>query len=359
MRLTSKTGTWPLSVHGGAGAETEKGRFMQGMRTQEDVAGLIRAGRRLLVAADEALLAGLPAGEWIGGSIPYFMTEAGGMFSRDLIHVTLLPDYVDSASIAVYGAESVASIYRDAPDHGFSLAIVPASSPTHLAFALGALDFVGYATRPLVGWVAGVATQMLETARPLVFDGRTGTGRADGMVVLHATLPASYYAEVQSINIFRPGDGPIIEFPNDSFLAREAWVDGRRVRFADWCRGRDLRLPLITEYLGMTINTSFQGIRGSGENASVHFYAPVFRGQRYRHAAPVGDYAAAFASRLEGERPIAGQETLFACNCVLNYLFGELEGKRMGTLTGPITFGEIAYQLLNQTMVRLMLLRRF
>jgi hypothetical protein len=37
----------------------------------------------------------------------------------------------------------------------------------------------------------------------------------------------------------------------------------------------------------------------------------------------------------------------------LNYLYGKLEGRKTGDLTGPITFGEIAFQLLNQTLVYL------
>jgi len=36
---------------------------------------------------------------------------------------------------------------------------------------------------------------------------------------------------------------------------------------------------------------------------------------------------------------------------VLNYVYGELENKRTGNLTGPMTFGEIAFQVLNQTLV--------
>ncbi len=77
-------------------------------------------------------------------------------------------------------------------------------------------------------------------------------------------------------------------------------------------------------------------------------YAPVFTGVDYRFAKPVGDYAAAFRSRL------ASQETgdvAFSCNCILNFLFGSLEGKTIGGAPGPVTFGEIAYQLLNQTLV--------
>jgi hypothetical protein len=32
---------------------------------------------------------------------------------------------------------------------------------------------------------------------------------------------------------------------------------------------------------------------------------------------------------------------------------GELEGLPVGNLVGPMTFGQIAYQLVNQTVVRL------
>jgi hypothetical protein len=32
-------------------------------------------------------------------------------------------------------------------------------------------------------------------------------------------------------------------------------------------------------------------------------------------------------------------------------LYSELEGKKTASIIGPITFGEIAYQLLNQTLV--------
>ena len=41
----------------------------------------------------------------------------------------------------------------------------------------------------------------------------------------------------------------------------------------------------------------------------------------------------------------------FSCNCILNYLYGNLEGQQSIPIGGPATFGEIAYVLLNQTMV--------
>ncbi len=43
----------------------------------------------------------------------------------------------------------------------------------------------------------------------------------------------------------------------------------------------------------------------------------------------------------------------FSCNCILDDLYSELAGKRTGIFTGPVTFGEIAYQLVNQTLAYL------
>jgi hypothetical protein len=48
-----------------------------------------------------------------------------------------------------------------------------------------------------------------------------------------------------------------------------------------------------------------------------------------------------------------GHQIIFSCNCILNYLYSGLKGKKTAGITGPATFGEIAYQLLNQTMVYL------
>ena len=49
----------------------------------DEVIYLIKQDKRLLLAGDEELLKKLPEGNWIGGSIPYFMAENGGMLSKD------------------------------------------------------------------------------------------------------------------------------------------------------------------------------------------------------------------------------------------------------------------------------------
>jgi hypothetical protein len=52
-------------------------------------------------------------------------------------------------------------------------------------------------------------------------------------------------------------------------------------------------------------------------------------------------------------KAIGGTQYVLSCNCILNFLCGELEGKDLGAFYGPITLGEIAYQLLTQTLVYL------
>lgn len=84
------------------------------------------------------------------------------------------------------------------------------------------------------------------------------------------------------------------------------------------------------------------------ETDTVEFYAPVFPGVEYRVAQPVSDHVGAFESAMRQHRSAA----VFSC-CILNYLYAELEGKPSG-LIGTVTFGEIAHQLLNQTVVRLL-----
>jgi hypothetical protein len=61
----------------------------------------------------------------------------------------------------------------------------------------------------------------------------------------------------------------------------------------------------------------------------------------------VGDFVKDFRTRVPQN---VGDNLIFSCNCILNYLYADLEGKKTADFTGPITFGEIAYQLLNQTL---------
>lgn len=314
---------------------------------KSDVIAMIAAGKKLLLAGDESVLSDLPAGNWIAGTIPYFMGEKGGIFTQSDIFVTELPDFVLATHVKVYDETNIQNVYADAPRHGFSVILIPASSPTHFTFALNAPGFPGFATKPLIGWIAGGALNS-EATTPKVFDGTRQQALENGAVVLHVELPANKLAEIDIVNIFEQSDGDTITFPEDGFSAGDVLINGQPKNFAEYLRENkiDTRLLLITDLYGAKINISFKSM--DFDQKVVHFYAPVFKGYRYKIARPVDDYFGSFVNRVPQN---AGERVFFACNCILNFLYAGLEGRKFANFTGPITFGEIAYQLLNQTLV--------
>jgi hypothetical protein len=316
----------------------------------EEVVDLIKQNKILLLAGDEELLKKLPEGSWIGGSIPYFMAENGGMMTKDLIMVNEIPSFVEEFNSRSYDISDIKNIYKDGYDNGFTVVIIPASSDTHLSFAINAPDYRHFAAKPLIGWISGVLLEDLGKKTPKTFIGAGKSASNRNAVAMHVKLPAEKFAEISIINIFTPGDGDTIEFIETGFETKEALINGQKQNFIDYLKTNniDLRLPLVADYSGSMINVSFQGIDEAKD--IVNFYAPVFKGITYKQASPVSNYIEQFTKELPAGE---SHDVTFSCNCILNYLFSELEGKRTGGITGPITFGEIAYQLLNQTMVNL------
>lgn len=319
------------------------------MYSKNDVTTMIKAGKKLLLAGDEKSLNDLPAGSWIAGTIPYFMSEHGGMFSQEQIYVSELPDYVLKTEVKVYDETNIHQVYKDAPHYGFSIIIIPFSCPLHFNFALKAPSFPGFATSPLIGWIAGVCLSEPE-ATPKVFDGTQGRALGNEAVVLHVELPSNKLVEIDMVNIFEQGDGDTIIFLHDGFSATDVLINDQMKNFADYLTENavDTKLPLVADLSGAMINVSFKNVDLAEKQ--VDLYAPVFAGIRYKIASPVGNYMDDFLTKVpEG----VGDNLCFSCNCILNYLYADLENKKTAGFTGPITFGEIAYQLLNQTMVYL------
>jgi len=314
-----------------------------------EVADLITRGERLLVAGDAALLQRLPRGAWVGGSIPYFMGDEGGLVDRDVLYVDVLPPEVVEVSLQTYRADSLAALPTDGFDHGFSVIILPAASPVHLAFAEKGPDLPGIYDRPLVGWIAGVHLADLDVEAACVVLGSEGRSSHDEAVVLHARLAEGKTATLDILNLFTQGAGASLTFAETGFSQADVWVDGERHNFARYLKevGHDVRMPLVADYFGAMVNVSFRAV--AEDDAKVDLFAPVFAGVEYRLAAPVADYVGEFERRA----PRDSVHPVFACNCILNFLYSELEGKRTGDVRGPITFGEVAYQLLNQTLVYL------
>ena len=324
----------------------------QSILTVAEARQKIDEGRKLLLAGDEAALRKLPKGNWIGGTIPYFISDTeGGMVSRAVIFATDITDAVEKIDVVRYDHNSLSKVFTEGSAHDFSFIIVPARSIAHLAFALNAPGYPGFGMRPLVGWISGVHLDDLGEITPKVFDGLTGAVFSEGALVLHADLVKGKVANVGIVNLFEQGGGDTLAFPVDGFSARDVLVNGEKDNFAAYIRRNqlDIKLPLVANYNGIMANTSFQNVDDVAEE--VTFYAPVFKGVSYKHAKPVLDYETAFKNRLGEQGRTEVENVVFSCNCILNYLYCGLEGKKTEPFTGPITFGEIAYQLLNQTLV--------
>ncbi len=312
-----------------------------------EVEQLIKNGENLVLAGDNGVLSTLPSGNWIGGTIPYFMTTKGGLFSREKIYATRIPDFVRKATPKVYSLKTIHEVYLDAPKNGFSIIILPAFSAIHTSFALKSPSYKNFGNSPLIGWISGVSLENTKGDKPGVFDGQIGYN--DNAVVLHVELPPGKTAKIKTLNIFKQGDGDRLNFPSDGFSASTAYVNDQRVDFADYIKKQKINtiLALVGDFKGKMINTSIRKVNGK-----VEFYAPVFADIDYKLAEPIEDYIQSFEENIP---EISDNAIFFSCNCILNYQYAGLEGKILKGFTGPMTFGEVAYQLLNQTMVYLVI----
>jgi len=327
--------------------------FKSFVASRTQVEEMISQGDYMIISGDERVLASLPSGNWIAGTIPYFMTEEGGKVDQESLFVDVISGLPSNnmPRITLYDTNSISRICKEAPSHGFTIIILPASSEVHLSYAQNAPDFPNMFFTPLIGWIAGVHLDDLGSRTPKVGFGPAGGMLSDSQAVaMHVPLPDHQIAQIKTINLFEQGNGPTITFPENGFSVNEANIDGEITNFAQYVKENniDTRLPLVANYSGINVNVSIQDL----DDSTVKLYAPVFPGVEYRFAEPISDYISQFDQAL----PTADSSSIaYSCNCILNFLYSELEGKKTGKLVGPITFGEVAYQLLNQTLVYLTL----
>ena len=313
---------------------------------------LVKEGSPLIVSGNPELIRRLPAGNWIGGSTPFLLTRKGGTSSHDCVMVRKLPPEAKLQSIQRYGVGGLRYLAEDIPDNGFTIIIVPGSTLVHQTFAKEAYTYEGIQKKAIVGWITGVRSGSGFFGRPQAFFGPRRQAIEDEAVAIHMTLPEGIHAKIQVINAFVPGDGDEITFPSEGFSATHATINGETVIFAEYIEKKkiDPRLPLVTRHGKSFINVSI-GSR-SIEDAKVSFFAPVFRNQVYKFAAEVGDMTEMLQQEVDKHK----DHPIFSCTCIGNFIYGIMDGKfDPGNFTGPISFGEIAQVLHNQTFTYLSL----
>lgn len=319
----------------------------------EETSKLINEGNYLVVAGDESFLEKLPSGNWIGGTIPYFMSDEGGIETSEKAFVNVIHDAL-SVKIKNYSKKTINKIAKDAStlNNGFTIIIMPCGTDVHQVYASHALTFPNMGDTPIIGWVSGVHLWDLNAEKtPKCINGNNHLASSEDAIAIHIELPANQKASVGIINPFEQSEGDYIEFPEDGLSTMSCIINGENINFAEYLEENEIniQMPLIAEQNGYNVNVSIQS--ADEFDGSVKFYAPVFKGVKYRFAKKISDYVQNFENIVNNNPGIS--ESQFSANCILNFMYSNLEGRKTGSLIGPTTFGEIAYQLLNQTAVYL------
>ena len=306
----------------------------------EEVSAMILAGKKLLLAGDAKLLSQLPKGDWIGGTTPYFILYPEQFIeSQEKLFVHCLPDFVDMIEIREYDSSNIKNIYINAPQNGFTILIIPFSSPAHLEFVLNVTDYKNFAGYPLCGWIAGQPLDVIMTKKSYVHSGVSDILTSDKAVAMHVSLPADKYAELHMFNQYEQGDGDVITFESKGMVVEEAMVNGVKQNFADYL-SRTINIddmPLVANYSGAMVATKCSNV----EDNRVYMAAPVYEQIEYRFAVIKEDIS-------EPEMP---DFVVFSATCASNYMRPELCKNLIKNVNGPVVFGEIAYQMLNGSTI--------
>ncbi len=318
--------------------------------TSEQVTEMIKEGRVLLLAGDESQLTKLPDGNWVGGTIPYFMTREGGKFTKDMVYVNDITEEITDFNIKVYNTENIKQIINDSYENGFSYIILPGGSDVFGKYALESPEWKDLYVNPVVGWISGVQYEDFGKVKPKTFAGNKSY--TNSAVVVQAKLPEDKVARVEIINVYEQGDGDEIFFEERGFGNNECLINGKKHDLYQYLNEKsiDETLPLVADYAGANINV---GSIWNKETKRADLFAPVFPDTAYKVAKSRDfDYAGEFKEKLSHD---AGSHIVFSCNCLFNYVNFGLEGKKIADISGPITFGEIAYHVLNLTFVYLVI----
>jgi len=320
--------------------------------TVTEVCELISENKKLVITADESLLDKLPSGDWIGGTIPYFMTEEGGLFTKELLYVQDFTEIGTAFKFSKYNEKDIKNITQSGFENEFSVLILPMDCATHISFSLNSLRYNDIFKNPIVGYIAGMELALIGKINPKVYFGPENQKFENAGVVLHIELPKDKVARTEIINPNTIDEkSPVFQFPTTSFTQSDCLIDGKAGNLAEYLTNNNLNqlsIPLISDCNGALINRDIKVI--DKEKGIVSFFAPLYSDEKYRLAKKIDNYYQVFQEKIN----VDNKKTAYSCLCVSYYNLANLETKKLN-INGPFTFGEIAYQILNQTAVYLLI----
>lgn len=319
--------------------------------TAEEVRGFIAQGKKMVLAGDEEILAALPAGNWIGGTTPYFMDAEKGTCTRDMIFVDDFTDIAENISIQTYPALNLRHIGNDGFFNGFTVVILPLDSPSYYEFAHNSLTYPGIYQNPVVGFVSGINVADFGKITAKAINGKTRLLSHDHAVAMHVELPPNKIARTEILGLDRiHPQAKSIVFPKTSFTQSACLIDGKPANIAEYItelrEKHHLFGPLICNTNGALINRDIKHIDLS--KGTVSFYSPLYESDVYYIGEVQPNYQELFNDWLNKRT----QKAAYCSICITYYFQGNLENKKVN-IEGAFAFGEIAFQLLNKTLVLL------
>jgi len=319
--------------------------------TLEEVIRKVENKEFLIVLGNDELLQQLPKGNWIGVSAYYFMTKERGLSTNEKLYVQNLSNYSESVTIKSYKEDQTQDILKDRIAGGFTYLLMAPLTKVAENYATEVLSDISLYSIPILGFIGGAKYEDVQSGhKSYCYNGITGQRSDEEAIAIHVKLKQSFSPRIEILNIFEPElEGPRFNFDQNSFAVTDCTVDGQKRNLYDYMLENDIgrAYPLISNHNGALLNCSIFQL--DQENKTVYLASPTRKGKTYFLAKPFDDYMKAFQARFD---TIDKSNIVISFNCYYNYFFGKLEGKKL-EIGGPITYGEIAYQLLNQTMVYL------
>ncbi|MBQ3655540.1 MAG: hypothetical protein II956_01675 [Bacteroidales bacterium] len=319
--------------------------------SKAEVVDFINAGRIMLLSGSPKALEGLPQGKWIAGSTPYFV-DGVGVTDEDKIFVNDFTLIAKNAKVAVYDAKNIQDIAVNGYDNGITLVSIPIDTDVYYTFANNSMRYQDIFKNPVVGYIAATKLEEYGKAKPFTATGIDGKLTSEKAVVLYVELPEYLSARTEIENFDTIDEQtPEIIFPKDGFVQSDCLIDGKPGNIAEYFE--NVVKPkiggytqMITSQNGALINRDTKIV--DTKKGEVTFFSPVYAGDKYHLVKNGQDYLKMFNDNLSVKRT-----DVVACFSCVSYFFGgDFTGKKVVT-NGNYAFGEIAYQLLNKTIVTL------
>ncbi|MCR5453699.1 MAG: hypothetical protein K6F33_01770 [Bacteroidales bacterium] len=323
--------------------------------TKQEVVELIKADHVMLLSGSDKALTGLPKGKWIAGTTPYFMDEVGKV-DEENIFVDDFTDIAKDAKVEVFDTASIHEIATKGYNNGFIVMTMPIDTEIYFEFSNKSLEYEGIYNNPLVGFVACCNFNdygNFGSLKTFVGAGNYGQLFRNKAAALYVELPENMTARAEIINLDTIDHStPKVVFPKTSFVQSDCTIDGKPGNIAEYMEnyvkprmGGKSYTQMITSQNGALINRDPKVV--DVQKGTTSFFSPAYAGDEYYLVKPGNDYLTMFNNALEAKSNVA------ACFSCISYFFGgNFEGKTI-TKNGCYAFGEIAYQLLNKTIVTL------